>query len=204
VRKKGSLNTATPLRRKAILDAALAVFLERGLLGTTLDALCEAAGVGRGTLYHHFESKEEIAVELYAQGSESLRLAIAPALCAEVPFDAGIEAIVGRYLQWFGKHPELGGFMFRVHDSELLSVHVAHVRSKELAFVEQVLCWVAQHVTSGAAVRVPARIFVALVIGPSRDFVREWLARKDPRELRAAKLILPRAARISVSEPQEG
>src|SRR5947208_125730 len=45
---------------EAIMDAALAVFRERGYEGTTIPAIAERAGIAQGTLYNYFPSKEKL------------------------------------------------------------------------------------------------------------------------------------------------
>src|SRR5439155_25422924 len=46
--------------KEGIMDAALAVFHERGYEGTTIPAIAERAGVAQGTLYNYFPSKEKL------------------------------------------------------------------------------------------------------------------------------------------------
>ncbi len=48
--------------RVALLDAAVDVIRGQGLHATTVDDLCAAAGVSKGAFFHHFASKEELAV----------------------------------------------------------------------------------------------------------------------------------------------
>jgi AcrR family transcriptional regulator len=55
-------------RRREILDAALACFVEKGLVVTTIDEIRLAAGASIGSLYHHFDSKEDLAAALYVEG----------------------------------------------------------------------------------------------------------------------------------------
>lgn len=50
--------------RNAILDAAAAVFDERGFAGASLSEILAKAGVTKGALYFHFSSKEELAMAL--------------------------------------------------------------------------------------------------------------------------------------------
>ncbi len=50
-------------RRDEILDVASLVFASSGLR-TTLQEIAEASGIQPGSLYHHFDSKEAIVVEL--------------------------------------------------------------------------------------------------------------------------------------------
>jgi TetR/AcrR family transcriptional repressor of nem operon len=48
--------------RTKLLDAALTAVRERGYNATTVDDLCAMAGVTKGAFFHHFKSKEELAV----------------------------------------------------------------------------------------------------------------------------------------------
>ncbi|MEW9125033.1 MAG: TetR/AcrR family transcriptional regulator [Thermotaleaceae bacterium] len=47
-------------RRNEILDAADALFGQRGFDGTSTNDILEKVGIARGTLYYHFKSKEDI------------------------------------------------------------------------------------------------------------------------------------------------
>jgi AcrR family transcriptional regulator len=48
--------------RRSIVDAAVRLFSEKGLDGPTIADIASAAGVGKGTIYNYFASKEEIPV----------------------------------------------------------------------------------------------------------------------------------------------
>lgn len=48
------------IRKKEILDAAATLFAEKGYDNTSTSDLLEAVGIAKGTLYHHFKSKEAI------------------------------------------------------------------------------------------------------------------------------------------------
>jgi AcrR family transcriptional regulator len=51
-------------RRDEVLEAAAAVFVERGFESATTRDIGERAGVLSGSLYHHFETKEDMLFEL--------------------------------------------------------------------------------------------------------------------------------------------
>jgi len=54
------------MRRQAMLDAAQAVFAEKGYADATLDEIAERAEFGKGTLYNYFEGgKEEILFAVF-------------------------------------------------------------------------------------------------------------------------------------------
>ncbi len=54
-------------RDEEILKIAAEVFLARGFDGAKLDHIAEAAGIVKGSLYHYFDSKEDIFARLITQ-----------------------------------------------------------------------------------------------------------------------------------------
>lgn len=48
--------------RSRLLTAAFAVIRRKGYAATTVDDLCQASGVSKGAFFHHFASKEALAV----------------------------------------------------------------------------------------------------------------------------------------------
>ncbi len=48
--------------RTRLLDAALHVIRDHGYAATSVDEICRAAGVTKGAFFHHFPSKEALAV----------------------------------------------------------------------------------------------------------------------------------------------
>ena len=50
--------------RDKLIAAANKLVLKKGLSATRVDEVCEAAGVTKGSFYHHFESKEDMASAL--------------------------------------------------------------------------------------------------------------------------------------------
>lgn len=48
------------VRKNEILDAATRLFAEKGFDNTSTSDIMSAVGIAKGTLYHHFKSKEDI------------------------------------------------------------------------------------------------------------------------------------------------
>ncbi len=48
--------------RSKLLDAATTIVRQKGYAATSIDDLCKAAGVTKGAFFHHFPSKEALAV----------------------------------------------------------------------------------------------------------------------------------------------
>jgi AcrR family transcriptional regulator len=51
-------------RRDEILAIAAAIFARKGILGTTVRDIADEAGILSGSLYHHFESKDQMVEEI--------------------------------------------------------------------------------------------------------------------------------------------
>lgn len=64
-----------------ILNAALDVIRCKGYAATTVDDLCESAGVTKGAFFHHFKSKEDMAVAAAQHWSD-----VTNGLFAEAPY----------------------------------------------------------------------------------------------------------------------
>lgn len=57
--------------KAALLQAALTVFREKGYAATSVDDICRAAGRTKGSFFHHFASKEALAVAAAAHWAET-------------------------------------------------------------------------------------------------------------------------------------
>ncbi|MGC8229422.1 TetR/AcrR family transcriptional regulator [Pseudobacillus badius] len=60
------------VRKNEILDVADELFGKKGFDGTSTNDILEKVGIARGTLYHHFKSKEDIMDALIERYSDRL------------------------------------------------------------------------------------------------------------------------------------
>ena len=65
-----SATTKQPDSRTRLLDTAIQVIRAKGYSGTTVDDICSAAGLTKGAFFHHFESKEDLALAAAAHFSQ--------------------------------------------------------------------------------------------------------------------------------------
>lgn len=56
--------TAKEEKRIEILEAAIRVFAEAGVEGATIEAIAKEAGIGKGTVYDYFDSKNTLFQEM--------------------------------------------------------------------------------------------------------------------------------------------
>jgi AcrR family transcriptional regulator len=94
--------------RQRILDAAREVFARRGL-DAEIREIAERAGVGIGTLYRHFESREGLLSTLVHQAQEDLLRRTQTVLQAEEPV-AALRALIhagAEFCEQFGALTEI-------------------------------------------------------------------------------------------------
>jgi len=95
---------AKPLRadaqrnRDRLVEVAASVFAERGI-DASLEEIARRAGVGIGTLYRHFPTREHLVEVVYRREAEGL-CAAAGELAAKHPSDVALEQWMQRFVDY--------------------------------------------------------------------------------------------------------
>lgn len=181
-------------RRDKILMSALEAFTEKGIFETTMSDIRRISGASTGSVYHHFNGKQHIAFELYMHGTEAV-YNLALEIVREKPgAEEGITSIVKRALRWHDENRKLGYFLFRAADTGFLDEHDEAIRASQVRFLKEFAVWMEPKMASGELRRIPHRLQVPLIIGPTREFLRNWMPECAPQHLQEALEFLPRAA----------
>jgi AcrR family transcriptional regulator len=103
-----------PNKREIILKAAEKLFRERRIHELTMEDVAQAAGVGKGTIYNHFENKDDLLFQIATHGFEEL-CALVAATPKKDKFHARLAALCEQISEFFQQRRAV---MRMIHEHE--------------------------------------------------------------------------------------
>lgn len=92
--------------RRAVLDAAIALFAERGIYATRIEDITERADLGKGAFYNYFASKDALVAELLSEGIELLEASYLADLDRVEALPDRLTRLVHLHDRFFEEHPQ--------------------------------------------------------------------------------------------------
>jgi TetR/AcrR family transcriptional regulator, cholesterol catabolism regulator len=86
-------------RRAQLLDAAARLFRARGFHATSMRDIAKAVGMLSGSIYYHFDSKEEMLLAVYEEGKRRVAEAVDAAVANEAEPWQRLEAACAAHLR---------------------------------------------------------------------------------------------------------
>ncbi len=94
-------------RRRAILDAAVRVFANRGFHACRVSDIADEAGVAYGLVYHYFGSKDSVLDTLFLERWDVMLAMIAEVDATEAPAREKLRAIASFIVESYRHDPDL-------------------------------------------------------------------------------------------------
>ena len=104
-------------KRQHVLDAALKLFVEKGIEGTTTREIAQKANAGEGTMFRHFESKEELAWHLFHENLTSFMKHLEEGAAAQTGAKAKIRSMVKDCYDLYESDPLMCSFLLLTEHS---------------------------------------------------------------------------------------
>lgn len=156
-------------KRAAILDAALQLFVQRGFHGTAVPELAKLAGVGAGTIYRYFDSKEAIVNALYREWKPRISGFVISGLPPGGSAREAFHAVFARLTEFVSEHPEVYAFLELHHHAPYLD-DVSRATEQQVYDFAHAFVLAAQ--ARGALRAAPPAVLMALLHGAFVGFVR--------------------------------
>jgi AcrR family transcriptional regulator len=164
------------LRRRAhVLDAALRCFARLGIGQTTIGDIQAASKTSIGSIYHHFNSKEDLAADLYVHCLELYQEDLIQKLEHTHKAERGVRTMVTHHLDWVAKNPARARFLFTAERPAPKSRAGQRLAQLNKQFFDRLFAWVEAQVDARAIRSLPRDLFFAIVVGPAQTYARPWL-----------------------------
>jgi AcrR family transcriptional regulator len=105
-------------RRVQLLDAAARLFRERGFHATSMRDIAKGVGMLSGSIYYHFDSKEEMLLAVYEEGKRRVAEAVDVAVAGLSDPWARLEAASAAHLRALIAHRDYTQVMIRTLPQE--------------------------------------------------------------------------------------
>ena len=182
----------TASRRDAIMACALELFVEKGVVATSVDDIRVATGSSVGTVYHHFVSKEGIAVAIYANALVDYQRGAAEALRRARDTRDGLSRLVQQWLRWVEANPARAKLLLLVDHRDVRELGAEAAAKLNVGFFAELDAWVSKCADMPwlASMR---RDFLAPLFGPARRYTELWLTVDSATPMSVARPTIARA-----------
>lgn len=183
--------------RQQIHEAAVRLFVERGVESVTMDEIAQAAGVGKGTLYRRYADKGALVMALMGACVGTLHSDMEDVLAgAQGSALTQLEAVLARLADWIEEHTaELGVISDQAAGERRGAVYCSPLYQWIHGVVEELL----DRAAASGEVTIADRVYVADALLAALDIDLYLFQRRhrgySPTQVRAGVLSLVRGLR---------
>jgi AcrR family transcriptional regulator len=166
-------------KRDAIKVAALDLFVERGFYGTTVPEIADHAGVGAGTIYRYFDSKEALVNAIYREEKMQFLQGVVAGARVDGPARELFRVLWTKMARFAADHPKSFVFLELHHHARYLDEESRAVEQRMLDLFTNVICaaQAREELKSG-----PPRLLMGIVMGAFVGVVRSCVEFDRPIE----------------------
>lgn len=160
-----------------------------------MEHIADEAHASIGSIYHHFGGKEEIAAAIYVAGLADYHRGLLREL--RRPHEDGEHAVKGlvrNHLRWVERNAELARFLFTSRDPEVVSATGEELAQMNQLVFNAVTEWMARWIEAGEVRSLPIGLLHAVLLGPSQEWSRHWVAGRSKQTIDEAEPVLADAA----------
>ncbi len=185
-----------------VLDAAEALFVEKGFDETTVAEICEAADVAYGTFFNHFPAKSDVLLAMGARAVEDISQQLSALSCRPGPIGDALTLL----FEGFAEHLESVSPGERALAARVESLAFTDVREdRDGGFHAAFVAFIGQSVAAGRVrADIPAETLADLLASAYATMALSWVHIQDfPIRTRAraladvlAETLAPRAGAV--------
>ncbi|MBO8191130.1 TetR/AcrR family transcriptional regulator [Streptomyces oryzae] len=180
-------------RRESLLDAALDVFAEGGILGVGIEQIRRRAGASPSSVYHHFRDIGDLTAALLLRTFERVTEHMQERIRGASTAEETVRTLVDSFLEWALGHPDEARFMYQAMALELSGEQHRKILEAKAGLQEPIFARLRALSQAGELPAWPPGHLNSILLGAAHDACRHYLtgAEMDPAWMRAT---LPGAA----------
>lgn len=184
--------------RAAILDCAAGAFSRREFHEVLIDDIAAEIGIGKGTLYRYFASKEDLYFATIVRGLDGMHERLTGVLRQRAPLERTIEGLVETVLEYFWHRRDFFILLYRM-EPKLDPDERAEWQQRREEVIALAAAALQRGTTTGTIGRQHPRLAVELLLG----MVRSACLYRRPGDTRAGLArAISRAFLHGVSAPR--
>lgn len=128
-------------KNRQIIDAAIEKFSEKGFAKTTMQEIAESAGVGKGTIYRFFDSKEDMVSGLIEAAITEITGLIRERLKSVSDPVEKLLTVISVELDYYERNRDLSKFLAREvwGFQNKFADHIRNIRSNQGKLLEEII-----------------------------------------------------------------
>lgn len=156
--------------------AAKKLFSDRGYDSVSTAEIRRAAGMSNGSLFHHFENKEGIAVAVFVSLVRTYQAEIAEKLTPTNRAADGIEAFIRAHNLWIESDPDGARILFNGQHPSWSEGALKRIRAENQGFGQILQDWKNNLEDKERLENWSLALILAALVGPTQVMCRAWLS----------------------------
>ncbi|HHY47301.1 MAG TPA: TetR/AcrR family transcriptional regulator [Firmicutes bacterium] len=164
-------------KRSLILDAAQRVFSKKGFHRATVEEVAEVAGVGKGTVYLYFASKNELFVALIEDRMRAIKAFFEEKLREKASSTSKLKELIAMHFQLYSRYRDFLAVMFGEvgHLGQELDRRTRDARLEIITLIEHVID---EGIKRGEFREIVPRLATYALEGMTNFLAFHWLVRE--------------------------
>lgn len=151
-------------RRDQILSAARKCFIDRGYHPTRMEDIASTAGLSKGGVYFHFQSKQEVFDALVQEEYDRSMAVLRSVSDMQAPVAEKMQILGKHYLEYFSSAPDAPRFFVVMGEMGLRDHNLAtRLLEMQTAYIDQIAKLIDQGVEEGVLRPVDSRAIAAML-----------------------------------------
>ena len=126
-------------KQKQLIEASIDLFAKEGFWNTPTSRIAKHAGVGTGTLFNYYESKETLINAVYAQLKQELMDHVVDGYPEASSVKTRFEHIWFRYVDWGVRYPVRHDLLLQLRLSDLINKEVYQEQEEQASAMAELV-----------------------------------------------------------------